>query len=348
MGWSENAPKGRGFEKRFYKFEASVKILISPLDWGLGHATRLIPIIKEQLDNAHEVTLAACREQASILREHFPGLEIIDDIPAYSPVYYSNLPMSLGMLIQLPNFLSAALRERNWLIDLQKRRKFDRIISDHRLGLCIPEIHCALVIHQICIESPWFISPMLRWWQSKWIERFDECYIPDYSCRKLSGNLSRHQHLKIPVRFVGPLSRFHRPVGNTGEILYEWLVIASGPEPARGKFIMRLKNILMNKSYKSIIICGDPVNQQRKVFGNVELVSHLNDDELIQMISHSAHIVCRSGYSTLSDLEIIQRRALLVPTPGQTEQEYLASYHAKSKIHDFCEEKNLIEYFSNR
>lgn len=324
-----------------------MKVLISPLDWGLGHATRMIPIIQQQLDMGHEVTIAAQPKQAGILRNHFPMVEIISDLPGYSPAYYSRLPISVSMLVQSPKFFLAIRKEKRWLRNLLKFRRFDHIISDHRLGMRHPDVHSTLVIHQICIESFFALKPILRSIQAILIGHFNECWIPDFHDQRLSGSLSSNSHVHIPVRFVGPLSRFKGPTPVSDAIQYRWLVIASGPDPRRDDFVKMMLGILKNKEYKSIIVCGLPEKNESGTLGNVDWVSHLNDYQLQSAISQSSMILCRGGYSTIMDLERIQRRALLVPTPGQTEQEFLARLHANSGRHDLCLEKDIYGYFEN-
>ena len=322
-------------------------MLVSPLDWGLGHATRMIPIIQQQLDLGFEVTIAAKPKQAAILRNHFPEVEMINDLPGYSPVYYSHLPISVSMFVQLPKFFMTILKERMWLRNLLKLRSFDHIISDHRLGLWHPDVHSTLVIHQICIESFFVLKPILRAIQAVPIRHFNECWIPDYQDQRLSGSLSSYQHIDVPVRFVGPLSRFNRPIPVSDNIQYRWLVIASGPDPRRGEFVKMMLDILKSKGYKSIIVTGLPEKDEGGTLGNVDWVTHLDDDQLQSAISQSSMILCRGGYSTIMDLDVIQRRALLVPTPGQTEQEFLARLHASSGRHELCLEKDIHDYFEN-
>lgn len=323
-----------------------MKVLISPLDWGLGHAARLIPIIRQQLALGHEVTIASQPLQAGVIQRHFPALEIITDFPAYSPVYYSHLPISLSMLMQSPRFLATVLREKLWLRDVMKHRRFDHIISDHRLGLYHPDVRSTLLIHQICIHSVSLLKPVLRSLQSLLIHHFDECWIPDYPDQRLSGALSSNDHITIPIKFIGPLSRFDGPIPVGEDCQYKWMVIASGPDPLRDVFVKRMMAILEGKGYKSLVLCGLPDRSQEGTRGNVVWVSHLNDAQFQRAISQSESILCRSGYSTLMDLDVFQRRALLVPTTGQTEQEFLAHFHAKSGNHDVCLERDMNDFFN--
>jgi len=309
------------------------RILVAPLDWGLGHATRCIPVIRELLEHGEDVVIGADGRIAELLKKEFPALEIIP-LAGYRVNYSASLPMWLGMLVQAPRILLHIFAEHRQLKKMIREHRIDGVISDNRYGLWNKNIDAVLITHQLFIQCPpalRFLEPVLRFINHALIRKFNHCWIPDDE-RNLAGELSLQQPMPQHAQFIGLLSRWKKNA-KPGEVKkYEVMAIISGPEPHRTLFENLLVDEMKKSGRPSIVVRGKPEEQSDLQFSNVRIISHLDNEHLYHAIQDSGMVICRSGYSGIMDLVTIRRDAILVPTPGQTEQEYLANYLREKKI----------------
>lgn len=294
------------------------------MDWGIGHAARCVPIIKEQLALGHEVILASNGRSASFLKHYFPALTLRTDIPDYKITYPSSGNMVWHFAKDARRILSVIKAEGKWLDKFIDEEMITHVISDNRYGLSSKRIQSTFITHQLNIHVARITQPLLRFWLKKYISCFDECLVPDYEGEEnLSGNLSHGYSYLKNVRFIGPQSRFSiAPSRNSFQ--FDYLAIISGPEPQRSLLQLRLLQTLKELKKPAVMLCGLPEGMNEKQDENVLLISHADDERFVKLVNASKHIICRSGYSTLMDLHVLNLKALLIPTPGQTEQEYLA------------------------
>lgn len=319
---------------------AATKVLVAPLDWGLGHATRCIPLVRELQKQGAEVYLASNGRAACLLQREFPNLQHLY-LPGYDIQYSSNERFfSAYMAVQIPRILKSIAQENAILQKWIAKMEFRAVISDNRYGCYSPNAHCVLLTHQIFIDLPpkiTFLSPILTRLNQYFIGKFNECWIPDFANPKqcLSGNLS---HLKtLPnkqFRFIGALSRM-APLDPQAAFCADILAIVSGPEPQRSLFekilLEQAKNLPTDQQ---IVIVGGRTESKnrRQIAHNLLLIDSLESHELNLRMASSQIITARAGYSTIMDLAAIGKKAVLIPTPGQTEQEYLAKNLAEKGI----------------
>mgnify|MGYP006333074001 CR=1 FL=1 len=303
-------------------------VLVSPLDWGLGHATRCIPVIFKLLQLGCNVSIAAEGAGKILLEKEFPSLNFIE-LRGYRMQYSRNkFWMPVKLLIQLPKLVYRIYAENRWLKNKAEEYKFDLIISDNRLGLSHKKITCVYITHQLKIKTGnRFTENLAQKIHYHFINKYKTCWVPDADGEiNLAGELSHPVGLPAtPVKYIGPLSRFNK----TGaEIKYDLCIILSGPEPQRSVFEKIMLKNLENYSGKAFLLRGLPGEPDiRKDLSNtLETQNHLPAAELNLIIQQSRMVICRSGYTTVMDLVKLQKKAILVPTPGQTEQEYLAEY----------------------
>ena len=302
-------------------------MLISPLDWGLGHATRSVPLIRAFLSSGCSVTIACSGSVERLLRAEFPEASFIR-IRGYNVSYPRNGRLFLfKMLIQLPSILLSVAREHRWLKRNLSIHGWDLVVSDNRYGLHHPNLRSVLVTHQLHIRSgsSRLMDPLIRRLLFKRLSSFDECWVPDVESEpSLSGALS-HGVVPDHVRYIGPLSRLssfgaHPTSGRV-------LVVLSGPEPQRSLFERIIARQLPLEGQDILVVRGRPGESVApSSLKGVRWVNHLPSEELAAEMGSAALVVARSGYSTVMDLVRTGRRAVLVPTPGQTEQEYLARH----------------------
>jgi uncharacterized protein (TIGR00661 family) len=311
------------------------RILICPLDWGLGHATRCIPIIRLFIQKNAEVIIAANGGPFELLKKEFPYLEFIR-LKGYEINYPNNDSMILKMLFSIPKILQGIKAEHKALKKIIHKKKIDVVISDNRFGLWNKESKNIFITHQLMIKAP-FAEKLLHRINLKYIKKFDECWIPDIKGEKnLSGDLSHKYKLPENAFFIGTLSRFNLQ-SETKDLpvtdQYDIMAIISGPEPQRGIFEKLISESLYQSGLKALIVCGKTDEEQKEeTKGNLEIVNHLKADKMQRAILNSKIIIARSGYSTLMDLTTLCKKAVFIPTPGQTEQEYLAERLMQKKI----------------
>lgn len=304
-------------------------VLVCPLDWGLGHATRCIPIIRQLIETGARVILASDGPQLRLLRSEFPHLEHIV-LPGYNVKFSRIIPVALRMVLDAPRILLKIRKEHKILQQLIQKHNIDIVISDNRYGLWNQKIHSIIITHQLNIIPPKWLKSferLLHHRTHQLLEKFNECWIPDAAGEvNLSGKLSHGPNLPNNARFIGLLSRFVR-VSSDAESISKYKVVAiiSGPEPQRSLFEESLLAQLPLNNMSCLLIRGLPGNTSiHKENELLDIADHLPAEQLESILRSKPLVICRAGYSTLMDIAITGNKAILVPTPGQTEQEYLA------------------------
>lgn len=314
------------------------KILIAPLDWGLGHATRCLPLIDFLLREKHSVCLAAPHKILDFVAATFPEIRQIP-LDGYDIQYSKSKAFFAGKLIsQVPKILKAIRREHRWLQQIQAREKFDLVISDNRYGLYHPGLPCVIMTHQLMIKSGLgkLMDRQLQKLHYRFLEKFKACWIVDEAgADNLSGELAHPAHLPGNAGYIGILSQMtlFRPVEqpvHTVKKNPEILILLSGPEPMRSQLEAALlpQCKALREQYHFNFVAGNIHDGQAPLpaNGSFRYFQKLSAAGLVPLLQTADLVICRSGYSTLMDLAVLGKKALLVPTPGQTEQEYLAQY----------------------
>lgn len=308
------------------------KVLVCPLNWGLGHATRCVPIIHQLIEQGYQIVIASDGYPLQFLKQEFPHLSFIES--ASYPVSYSSGKSQIwAMLRSSPKILKAIYREHQWLKKLVERESYDMVISDNRFGLWNKNIKSVYITHQLMVKMPKglkFLEPVVWRFHRFFITRYNECWIPDTNDKhNLSGDLSHKYKLPRNAKFIGALSRFRLLKDICPDFEYETIAVISGLEPQRTLFEKDLIVRFKETKEKALIVQGQP--QEKKIeqkAGNLTIISHLDSDELAFCLLGAKKIICRSGYSTIMDLSALNclHKTEFIPTPGQTEQEYLAEY----------------------
>lgn len=314
------------------------RVLVAPLDWGLGHATRCIPIIRELMARDCDVWLAGEGAQEMLLKAEFPGLPFLQ-LQGYRINYAKSARGLLwSILRQSGKIISSVRNENKWLNDMVKKYSFDAVISDNRYGLYHASVHSVFITHQLTIKSPLgkWSEQLLQRKNYSYINRFERCWIPDLEGEdNIAGELSHPAKMPaIPVEYTGPLSRLTKK--DQAETPGHLLVLLSGPEPQR----TILENIMVNElsgfSGMATVVRGLPGAASVIPSTNrISFYNHLPAGELNIEMQNAEYIIARSGYSTVMDIAALQKKSILIPTPGQTEQEYLATYLSAKRFAPF-------------
>jgi len=310
----------------------SYKVLFAPLDWGLGHATRMIPLIQEFLTLGCEVEIATGGQAYELLKHEFPKLQI-HSISGYDIRYSKHRFLMFRLIAQAPAMFRGMRKEHKWLKTYCENNAPDLIVSDDRFGMHCKSVPSVYVTHQINVIMPNYLKglqPLVRYIHKKIISNYQLCLIPDMEQHGLTGILAHSKtHFNFPHRYVGVLSRFPRSYDKIPDEIPDVLAVISGPEPQRTILEKRLIQRFKDESKAVWIVSGKPDLKANRSVGTVKIISHLPSEILYGLMKAAPVLICRSGYSTLMDLFEIGRKAIIIPTPGQTEQVYLANYFSE-------------------
>jgi uncharacterized protein (TIGR00661 family) len=333
------------------KFPNKKTILVAPLNWGLGHATRCIPIINGLLENGYDVILGGDGAALRLLEQEFPALKSIA-LPSYNISYPEDWrDFKKSMFLKLPQMYTAAKKEKKVVKQLVAEGRIHGVISDNRLGVRNINIPSVYMTHQLRVlsGSTTFLSSKTH---QKFIKKFDACWVPDYKEEpSLSGQLGHLKKMNPRVRYIGPLSRMER---KEAELENDILILLSGPEPQRSLLEKKLISQFYGTNKKVLLVQGNVEDtQKRATIGNIALVNYLTTSALEKAINKSDLVICRSGYTSLMDMATMNKNVFFIPTPGQFEQEYVAKRLFDMKMiasctqDDFSVDKlKLIDHFS--
>ena len=313
------------------------RILISPLDWGLGHASRIIPLIDKHLELGDNVIIAGSGMSLNLLKKQFPHLHSIE-IPSFKMKYSAGKSQVWAVVKAFPKLIYYSIKEHKVLKRIVNEENIDFIISDNRFGLFHKTVPSAYITHQLLIKLPkgWaWMEPFVAFVHRCIINRFTECWVPDFEdmSESLAGELSHPDKKPENVKYIGILSRFSKrctPYGRENITPNLALAILSGAEPQRTMLEEELLTSLQEDQHEDIILVQGKVEAEQKKYkvGKVTVYNYMHTEELQENILKADNIICRSGYSSIMDLHALGKlqNATLIPTPGQTEQEYLAEY----------------------
>lgn len=309
-------------------------ILVAPLNWGLGHATRCIPIIKALEELNFNPIIASDGVALALLKKEFPQLVSLE-LPPYNISYAEKgKNFKWKLLAQMPKMFKAVYNERKIVHQIIEKHSINGIISDNRLGVFSKKVPSIFITHQLNVLSgntSWLTTKI----HSKFISKFNQCWVPDTdSFTNLTGKLG---HLKKPLKniiYIGPLSRFEK---KRRKIIFDLMVILSGPEPQRTFLEQKIIKELENYKGKVVFIKGIVQEKQTSQTQNhITYYNFMNSEQLENTFNQSKEILCRSGYTTVMDLAKLGKKAFFIPTPGQYEQEYLAEKYKIDRIAPCC------------
>ncbi|WP_422107031.1 glycosyltransferase [Winogradskyella sp.] len=315
------------------------KILVAPLNWGLGHATRCIPIINALLEHDFEPIIASDGVALELLNKEFPNLRSLT-LPSYNITYSKKASsFKLKLIKDSPHLLKTIKKEKKSIEAFIKTENIAGIISDNRFGIRHKSIPSVFITHQLRVLSgntTWLSSKL----HQKIIMKFDECWVPDHiGTNNLSGDLGHPEGFQSSVKYLGPLSRFKKLDRPTK---YNLLVVLSGPEPQRTFLEEKLLEELEAYEGTVCFVKGRVKEDQNKTEnGDITTYNYMTSKELEVAINESELIISRSGYTSIMDYAKLEKKAFFIPTPGQFEQEYLAEKLDTEGIAPCCKQKDF-------
>jgi uncharacterized protein (TIGR00661 family) len=315
------------------------RILVAPLNWGLGHATRCMPIINALIAQGFEVILASDGSALELLKKEFPTIETVV-LPSYNITYPKNKKsLKTKLLKDSFKILQTIKAEKKATKTIVKNYNISGIISDNRFGVRSNKTPSVYITHQINV-----LSGNLTWLSSKMhqniIKKYDECWIPDNKEQpNLSGKLGHTNIANITIKYIGLISRFNK---QKSSIKYDLMVLLSGPEPQRAVLEKKLLKDLNNYKGKVIFIKGIvEFKQEKNQRKNITIYNFMKSKQLEKAINESQIVLSRSGYTTIMDLAKLNKKAFFIPTPGQFEQGYLAKRLQNLSLVPYCKQEDF-------
>ena len=321
-------------------------VLVAALDWGFGHTTRCIPVIRSLCELGYSVLIAGNTNQLFIVKKEFPDA-IYLDLKGYEIRYStSKWLFPLTLLMQVPKILYRIRKEHQWLDSIIDRYKPEFVISDNRYGLYSSRLPCILITHQLQIKAPLpFLEKLIRQLHYRFINKFCACWVPDTAgIPNAAGILSHPDKMpSIPVHYMGILCRFSQKSEiQTVPFTYDLCILLSGPEPSRSILEQTIFHQLKKEEGSFVFIRGIPSDKNSDLhLPNTVFYNHKHGTELKEILENSQYILCRSGYTTVMELLALHKHALFIPTPGQTEQEYLGEKLLKDSLSIRFSQKNF-------
>lgn len=319
-------------------------LLFSPLDWGLGHLTRSIPLLKAFKEAGWKIAVACNSTQKNIIQAEIYGLDFYE-LQGYG-IVYSNTGWAtrLKILGQSGKILMQIKRENHWLRQFVATFQVNLVVSDNRYGFYHPHVPSVLITHQLQPRTGFGVlaDRLFQKMLYQFMNKFSECWIPDSAGKvNLAGSLSHPTvYPKTPLRFLGPLTRMQ--CADQNAIEYDLLIILSGPEPQRSILEKKLLAQLVSLSdVKALLIRGLPGTSLKNQLPNVTSIDHASSTRLCSYAQQSRVVICRSGYTSLMDMMRLKKKMIIIPTPGQAEQEYLARYFMENKYALSLSQKNF-------
>jgi uncharacterized protein (TIGR00661 family) len=325
------------------------RAMVCPLNWGLGHASRCVPIIRKLQLAGYEVIVAADGRAQTFLHEECSEIKQVN-LPGFSPKFSSKGTQVYKFPGWVLSLAWNTIKEHYILSRLIDKYSINLVISDNRYGLFSKKTKCIFVTHQVMFKAPLYLKftePLLYRINRFMINKFDACWIPDLPGDKnLSGDLAHKYPLPKNAGYIGILSRFKQPKPNSSTAKCNILALVSGPEPQRSIFEGLIIREVSKTNQLAIIVRGTPGERNEpETTPNINIYNHLSTKILAGIILEAETVICRSGYSSLMDMAVLGKiSVILVPTPGQTEQEYLAKHMKESGWFKY-QNQNSIDMF---
>ena len=329
-----------------------MKILVAPLNWGLGHASRCVPLVQRFLEEGHEVILGGDGASLTLLRRHFPKCRYVFLAPLN--LHYGKGKRQVWAMVKaLPKLVAWAYKDHVMLQAVLREEKIDMVVSDNRFGLYTKaeETLCVYITHQLHIFLPkgWrWLEPLVARLHARIYTRYNKVWVPDYEAfdRSLGGELGHpaisHQPSAFSkIEYIGPLSRFTQSTNDNPQTTYGIVAVLSGLEPQRTMLERELVARYRDSQEKVLIVQGLLNRPNTRIKrGAITIVPYMSDEELAAALMGAKHIIVRSGYSTIMDLDALgllhvpmtndqSPKITFIPTSGQPEQEYLAHFMAE-------------------
>ncbi|MDP3881456.1 MAG: glycosyltransferase family protein [Nanoarchaeota archaeon] len=316
-----------------------MKVLFGVSDWGLGHATRSIPLISALLKKGDEVHIVSAGRAMKLLKNYFRKKCIYFDIVLEGAIPRKNISsFILNSALSFFSVLKNLTFFRNRIKTIIKKEKYDLVVSDCRADVYDRPDNSILINHQLRFRVP-FLEVIVELILGKLMGKYGKVIVPDFPGRELSGDLSYNRFYEGEVHYIGILSHVKKKKMPKD---IDFFVTLSGPEPWRGELEKKIREQVLSLKGKIVVALAKPEQNKLEKTKNVTFYSFLKREKQAEMMNRAKFIITRSGYTTVMEVaEIGNKNVLFIPTPGQTEQEYLGDYYENRKYFHHTSQNDL-------
>jgi spore coat polysaccharide biosynthesis predicted glycosyltransferase SpsG len=288
---------------------SNAKIIFSPLNWGMGHVSRSLPLLEQLLNQHNSITVFCSAAQQKIYELYFSNLRFIHHDP-YAFSFGKKGFNTLGFIKQLPSLIKQHQTELKRIAEYIALYPTDYIISDQRYGFRSASVCSIFITHQCSLALPWYLG-LGQFINRSLIQRFNMTWIMDDEHQRFAGKLSvkfaSNQH------YIGVKSRFHLASSVKKEEKKLHILVVNGPTEFHP---LLLKAFEPELSRIDLIIGARP-----DLSNNIPCIYSWNEAD--EVLNQAATIYSFCGYSTLMDVVALGCEWKSIPTPGQWEQGYL-------------------------
>ena len=319
-----------------------MKILFGVFDWGLGHATRDMPLIEKLLKDKNKVDILSTGKALTLLKSHFGKKCRYFDVPSIYYIYNYKRYFKMHFLFSTPKLIKSLITARKHSKNIVKRGNYEKIISDCRYDLYDKQSNSYLINHQLRFMAPKGIQRFLEKWLSIQMNHYKYVIVPDYKKNSLSGNLSHNLNYldKKKIKYIGVISKLKKIKNSKKDV--DYFISLSGPDEMKKKLLKRVMEQASAINGKIIIAGGEPGMSNLKRIKNMKIYGFLKSGEQEKIMNRAKFVIARAGYTTIMELaEIGVKKVLLIPSPGQTEQEYLVKYYEREKYYHHSSQHNI-------
>ncbi len=320
------------------------KIFFAILDMGLGHATRSLPIVKKCIELEWQVIIGCSGRSLIFLEKEIPQASFVE-MADYGLRYSEKGVSVLRIMVKFPRLLCVILSEHKFIRQYIHENKVDIILSDHRYGCFSKEIPSFLLTHQLRFIAPKsirYLEFLGVLFNNYFHCKYSAVIVPDTLQKNqglISGDMSKITGEKA-YYFAGILSSLSRQENLKNDI--DVFISISGPEPQRTVLERIIRAQINDIPGKKVVALGLPEsNFIEHTHPDIIIYHHLARTEMELFMNKSQIIISRSGFSTIMELAELTKKALFIPTPGQTEQFYLAERLYKNKWFYFVQQDKL-------
>lgn len=318
------------------------RVAFGVFDWGLGHATRSKPLIEALLERDCKIDFITTGRALKVLKEHFGERCSYFDVPSIVSPYTKSEHFVLSFIKNGPKMLQSLKNARRASKKIIHENGYDLVISDCRYDVYGEKKKSFLINHQLRFAAPAGAETFAELWLAQRMSKYKKVIVPDFPGKdNLTGKLSHKLHFikSKKVEYVGILSHIKKTKCRKD---IDYLITLTGPEPQRSL----LEDIVFKQagclSGKVVIAGGNPDKDKPKLAANVEYHPYLNTQQMEDCLNRCKFFISRSGYTSMMELaELGISKALLIPTPGQTEQEYLGEFYMKQGYFPQVTQKEL-------
>ncbi|MEK6968538.1 MAG: glycosyltransferase [Nanoarchaeota archaeon] len=299
-------------------------------NYGLGHATRMLPVIMKLIEQGEKVTIVAKGNSLLMLKNELGDASNYELMQYEVPLKFSDKGFSMFETLKAgPSFISLISSQKKWLENFSAKEKIDRVIADGEIGYHLKNKKSFFVNNQLRLLPGSLLGDGTELLTDVFSKGFEKVIVPDDENGTLGGLLTSKTRFydKKRLAYVGILSSIRKKnvVRNV-----DYFISISGPGISKEVFTRQVMEQLHLLKGKVVVALGRPDLKEIASKGNAKIYPYLNRKQQESFLNKAKLVISRSGYTTMMELAEIDKKAFFIPTLNHPEQEYLAKFQKNS------------------